>query len=141
MPIYDSQGSYTSQPTAGYAGMIATQVPATTLTAINEDANLAGGVAVGQGTADRGVTAGAAAFRGIVVANQATGTAPYGSQAAVPVMTKGQVVVMAKTAVTTDNAVTYDNTGAIGADLSTTILQARFMTAADAGSLVVVHLG
>ena len=140
MPINDSQGSYESRPAAGYAGMIASQLSATILTGFNEDETLAAGVAVGQGNADRGLTAGGDTFRGVCVAGRAIQAQTFTSGDVVSYLNEGKIFVVAKNDVTASDAVTYDATGAIGAGLTHTITGASFMTAATAGSLVVVQL-
>ena len=140
MPINDSQGSYEARPAAGNAGMIASQLSASILTGFVEDAELAAGQAVGQGSADRGLTAGGDTFRGITVAGRATQTSTFKSGEAISYMNEGKIFILAKNDVTTSDAVTYDATGAIGAGLTHTISGASFMTAATAGSLVVVQL-
>lgn len=141
MPTIDVQGSYDTSHPAGYAGMVASAVPSTRLSGFAEGADIAFGLVVGQGTADRDVVVGpGSAYRGITLADKSRSNDTYDASEAVAYMTKGEVYVVASTAVTVGDAVTYDATGAVGAALANTIDNARFKTAANAGDLVVVNL-
>ena len=141
MPILDAQGAYDTAFPAGYAGMVATAVPTTTLTGVAEDASLGFGLAVGQGLSDRGVLAGDSDYRGVTVADRSRDGDAYDEGEAVAYLTKGEIFVVAASNVSADDAVTYDAAGAVGAGLANTIPNARFKSSATAGALVAVHLG
>jgi hypothetical protein len=109
------------------------------------------GLAVSQGTNDRGVILGGTAFVGITRADPTIGRAdvspaltldsyPQNDNAAVLAM--GDIWVIPDNAVTAGEAVYYSTTtGKLGHSGGTVIEDARWMTGAAAGALALLRLG
>lgn len=139
MPEY--QNTYTNNPAAAYAGMIADTQLSNVASRTIETAAVGFGLAVGRGTADRSAKIAGTGFEGITVADKAQTTANYPIGAIAGVMTTGCVWVNASTAVAPSDPVTFTAaTGVIGAGLVTTIAGAKFLATATIGTLVPVFL-
>jgi len=105
------------------------------------------GVAVYQGTADRGARIGGSGdFLGITMANPTQNvlsfTDAYAGGDNMPVMIRGDIWVIAEAAVTAGEALYADaTTGVLGHSGGTLVVGGRWMTTAAAGQLAVLRLG
>lgn len=139
------QTEYNATLAPAVAGAQATMVPATIISRNVEDADGIGfGVAVSQGDADKGVTAGGAEFVGITLLDRSAAgegdTFRQGDSARV--LTKGDIWVVTAGAVAAGDGVAVDAGGdftAAGADDA--IPGARWDTSATSGQLAVIRLG
>lgn len=118
------QSSYRPQIARGYVGMLADDGDKDIRSLICETAAGIGfGLAVSQGTLDRGAILGGSAFRGITVADKTLSLAPldplsntdftldkYGNRVTMSVLSRGRIYVLAGATVTPNNDVYY-NTG------------------------------
>ena len=135
---------------AGQVGMPATSTDWDVDTRICEtSAGISFGLAVSQGTGDKGCIIGGAAFVGVTRADptlaQAAGVTTVDKYALgdnVAVHVRGDIWVTAEDAVAAGDAVYYDTTtGTLGHSGGTVIEDARWMTSADAGKIAVLRLG
>lgn len=130
-------------------GMLASSVNWAADTKICETvAGIGFGLAVSQGSADRGAILGGTAFVGITrkditLPNVSTpGPDIYQRYDNMGVLTMGDLWVVAEGAVVAGEAVYYNTTtGALGHSGGTKIEDARWMTSAAGGALAVVRLG
>lgn len=145
MPV---QTSYSARMPAGTPGMIANERPADVDTVIVEtDAGIAFGVAVGQGSADKGGVLGGALsiFRGVSVRDNTLVNVTadtYADKQSMAVMTKGDIWVSPSVAVLVTDPVHYDATTgrfAISGG-SGPIVGARWMNGCGANGLAVLRL-
>jgi hypothetical protein len=135
---------------AGQVGMPASSTGWDADTRVCETAaGLAFGLAVSQGSGDKGCIIGGTAFVGITMADptlaQAAGITTvdtYAQYDNVAVFVRGDIWVTAEDAVTAGEAVYYSTTyGTLGHSGGTVIEDARWMTSAAAGKLAVLRLG
>jgi hypothetical protein len=143
MPITDFIGTYTAAPALGYAGMIAeSQSIQDVASKVVTTASVAFGLAVGRGATDGSVRLGGTGFEGIAIADKTRTADLFAVGETAGVIRKGTVWVVATTAVTPADPVTFTAaTGVIGAGLATTITGAKFETSGGIGALVRVYLG
>lgn len=143
MPITDWVGTYTASPAVGYAGMIAeAQAVKDVASKLVTTAVVPFGLAVGRGATDGSVRLGGTGFEGIAVADKSRAADQYAVGEVAGIMRKGTIWVVASTAVSPADPVTFTAaTGVIGAGLATTITGAKFETTATLGNLVRVYLG
>lgn len=141
--VQDFIGTYAGRMDAAFAGMIAeSQSIKDVASKVVETAAVAFGRAVGRGTADGSVKLAGAGFEGIAVADKSREADSYAVGEVAGVIRKGTVWVVASTAVTPADPVTFTAaTGVIGAGLATTIAGAKFETTASIGQLARVYLG
>lgn len=140
MPEY--QGTYVGVAPLGYAGMIADTQFTTVFSRAITVAIAGFGLAVGRGATDGTARINGAGFEGITVADKTKVNANYAIGDVAGVMAKGSVWVIASTAVTPADPVTFTAaTGVIGAGLVTAIPNARFLNTAAIGGLVQVFMG
>ena len=148
------QTTYIRYLTAAQNGMLASEVNWAADTRIVETAAGIGfGLAVSQGTGDRGCIIGGSAFVGITRADPtlaradlAPSTSPgidkYNQYDNAGILVMGDLWVIPDNAVTAGEAVYYSTTtGTLGHSGGTVIEDARWMTTAAAGALAVVRLG
>lgn len=149
------QSTYNQYLTVAMAGMPATMTGWDVDTKIFEDSSppvgLGFGLAVGQGSNDRGVVLGAPSGKAFVGITRADPTLPnvnttftdkYQDTDNVAVFVRGDIWVITEDAVFAGEVVKFNTTtGALGHDGGTVIPGARWMTSADALSLAVVRLG
>ena len=143
MPITDWVGTYTASPAVGYAGMIAeAQAVKDVASKLVTTAVVPFGLAVGRGATDGSVRLGGTGFEGIAVADKSRAADQYAVGEVAGIMRKGTIWVVASTAVSPADPVTFTAaTGVIGAGLATTITGAKFETTATLGNLARVYLG
>lgn len=143
MPITDWVGTYTASPAVGYAGMIAeAQAVKDVASKLVTTAVVPFGLAVGRGATDGSVRLGGTGFEGIAVADKSRAADQYAVGEVAGIMRKGAIWVVASTAVSPADPVTFTAaTGVIGAGLATTITGAKFETTATLGNLARVYLG
>ena len=143
MPIQDAFGAAVAAMPLGYAGMVAEgqQVKDVASKRVTT-AVIPFGRAVGaSGTTPGTVRLGGVGFEGIAVADKSRANDEYIVDEMAGILRKGTVWVIASTAVTVANPVTFTAaTGVIGHDLATTIAGAKFETAGEIGDLVRVYL-
>ena len=143
MSISDFQGAYDIDQGVAFAGMPADlSGPSDVASRTVETADVAFGLAVGAGATDESVALGGAGFEGIAVADKTRTADLYAVGEVAGVKRKGAIWVLASTAVTPADPVTFTAaTGVIGAGLATTIAGAKFEGTAAIGALVRVYLG
>lgn len=142
-PIQDYIGTYTGRNALGYAGMIAeSQMIKDVASKAVTTAVIPFGRAVGRdGVLPNTVRLGGTGFEGITVADKSRDADQYAVGEMAGVLRKGTVWVVASTAVTTADPVTFTAaTGVIGAGLVATIAGAKFETAGSINDLVRVYL-
>lgn len=140
--VQDFIGDYDTQHGVGFAGMLAESQIKDVASKVVEDAAVAFGLAVGAGAADGSVKLDGAGFEGIALADKSRTADLYAVGEVAGVIRKGTVWVVASTAVTPADPVTFTAaTGVIGDGLATTIDGAKFETTAALGDLVRVYLG
>ena len=144
MPVFDSFGATSATMAKGYAGMIADASLAKDVASRRiTTASVAFGLAVGRdGTTPETARLGGTGFEGITVADKSRPADLYSVGEVAGVLRKGTIWVVASTAVTIADPVTFTAaTGVIGAGLAATITGAKFETAGGIGDLVRVYLG
>lgn len=143
MPVQDYIGTYAGRTELGYAGMIAeSQIVKDVASKAVTTAAIPFGRAVGRGATDNTVRLGGTGFEGITVADKSRVNDEFTVGEMAGVLRKGTIWVVASTAVTPADPVTFTAaTGVIGAGLVTTIAGAKFETTAAIGGLVRVYLG
>jgi hypothetical protein len=143
MPIQDAFGAAVAIMPLGYAGMIAEgqQVKDVASKRVTTAA-VPFGRAVGSSGTDPGTCRlGGVGFEGIAIADKSRLNDEYVVDEMAGILRKGTVWVVASTAVTVANPVTFTaSTGVIGAGLATEIAGAKFETAGGIGDLVRVYL-
>ncbi len=149
------QMTYTQYITKAQNGMPATMTGWDTDTKIFEDTSpavgLGFGLAVCQGSSDRGILVGAPSGKAFVGITRADPTLPnldsdftdkYQDGDNVAVFVRGDIWVLVEDLVRAGEGVLFDaTTGVMGHDGGTLIPNARWMTSASAGGLAVVRLG
>lgn len=145
MPV---QTVYPNTQPVAVAGAQATMIPATFISRNVEGANaIPFGVAVSQGTTDKGIVAGGTEYVGITSLDRsATGTAvtpdSFAPGASARVQTKGDIWVVAAVVVAAGDPVTFTAAGALSNTGGTPIPNSRWDTSTSAvGQLAVVRLG
>ena len=143
MPIQDAFGAAVAAMPLGYAGMIAEgqQVKDVASKRVTT-AVVPFGRAVGRdGTNPGTCRLGGVSYEGISIADKSRLNDEYIVGEMAGILRKGTVWVIASTAVTVANPVTFTPaTGVIGHSLTTTITGAKFETAGSIGDLVRVYL-
>ena len=143
MPIQDAFGAAVANMPLGYAGMIAEgqQIKDVASKRVTT-ASVPFGRAVGaSGTTPGTCRLGGVGFEGIAIADKSRVDDEYVVDEMAGILRKGTVWVIASTAVTVANPVTFTPaTGVIGHNLATTITGAKFETAGSIGDLVRVYL-
>ncbi len=144
------QSTYIRYLTVAQVGMLASEINWSADTRIAETAAGIGfGLAVSQGTNDKGCILGGSAFVGVTRADptlpQAAGLTTvdkYAQYDNVGVLVTGDLWVVPDNAVVAGEAVYYSTTtGHLGHSGGTVIEDARWMTTAAAGALAVVRIG
>jgi len=144
------QSTYTRYIPVAQNGMLANETNwAADTRTVETSAGIGFGLAVSQGTNDKGCIVGGSAFVGITRADptlaQAAGLTTvdkYAHYDNAGILTMGDVWVFPDNAVTAGEAVYYSTTtGALGHSGGTIIEDARWMTSAAAGVLAVVRIG
>lgn len=143
MPITDFIGTYTTAMAVAYSGMIAEgQSIQDVASKVVTTGAIAFGLAVGAGATDGSCRLGGTGFEGIAIADKSRTADSFAVGEMAGLIRKGTVWVIASTAVTPANPVTFTAaTGVIGAGLVTTIANAKFETSGGIGALVRVYLG
>ena len=141
--IQDHIGTYQTNMDVAFAGMMGeTSGPKDVASRTIENADVAIGLAVGKGAADRSARLGGAGYEGITTSDKSRESDAFKVGEVGAVMRKGSIWVTASTDVSPSDPVTFTPaTGVIGAGLATTIDSAKFETSATSGNLVLVYLG
>lgn len=140
-----TQVDYLDRPPVGMAGQIADLTDASSVSRVAEDATLAFGVAVIQGTADRHVKVGAGgAFIGVTLLDKTLLPEPtvdtYVQNNGVNVLIRGAVFVKAVAAVAAGDVVHYTATGTLTNTGGTLVPNARWETTTAANGIGIVRL-
>jgi len=143
MPIQDAFGAAVAAMPIGYAGMVAEgqQVKDVVSKRVTTAVVPFGSVVGASGTTPGTVRLGGVGYEGIAIADKSRADDLYIVDEMAGILRKGTVWVIASTAVTVANPVTFTAaTGVIGHALATTIAGAKFETAGEIGDLVRVYL-
>ena len=143
------QSSYTQYMTPAQVGMLASEINFVADTRIVETAAGIGfGLAVSQGTNDRGCILGGTAFVGLTRADptlprsESLTLDKYARYDNAGILASGDLWVFTEDAIVAGEAVYYNTTtGQLGSSGGTVIEDARWMTSAAAGELAVVRIG
>lgn len=142
------QTNYPSTQPAAVAGLQATMIPATIISrTVETAAGIGFGVAVEQGTADKGcaIFDGGTVLGITVLDRGATGENEYAENESARVMTKGDVWVVCATGCSAGDAVWVRPSNAdfqdSNANSAVQIANARWETSAGVGELAVIRLG
>lgn len=140
MTSHNIHGSYDASLPLGYRGMIATANQRDAYSYKIESSAAGFGLAMGQGSADRGAVLGGSDFVGITIADKSLIDETYAVGATASLLRQGVIWVTAATEVSPGDAVTYASDGTLGAGLANTISGARFDGTASPGALVRISL-
>lgn len=136
------QTSYDPAIAVAYEGMIAETQFKDAASRTVETAAIGFGLAIGRGAADESIALNGSGFEGITIADKSQLNSEYAVGSVAGLLRKGTIWVVASTAVTRSDPVTFTAaTGVIGAGLARTIADAKFETTAAQGDLVRVYLG
>ncbi len=138
------QSTYDRYMPVGVAGTFAEMSANNNVDTKQAEGTIAFGIVVSKGEADDGVVAAGALYvgvsmRDITIVHDTADRYEEGDNVAVA--TRGDMWVVAEDAVVAQTAVTYNTTtGALGSSGGTTIVDAYWLTSADAGEMAKVRL-